>query len=116
MRAIGTHLPEGWRELVDPAWLEGWEPRAFEVEGGTTQVVTMGQGPPLVLVPPLPTSTVAHPAPSPAKPRALPPPAKLSLPGIPMLAGLGTLMLASLAGVTVLVIIRRRRAGSPPAG
>lgn len=54
MRAIGTHLPEGWRELVDPAWLEGWEPRAFEVEGGTTQVVTMGQGPPLVLVPPLP--------------------------------------------------------------
>jgi len=77
-----------------------------------------------VLVPPLPASVVAHPAPrpakppapSPARPHALPPPAKLSLPGIPMLAGLGTLMLASLAGVTVLVIIRRRRAGSPPAG
>jgi uncharacterized protein with PhoU and TrkA domain len=34
-----------------------------------------------------------------------------------MLAGLGTLMLASLAGVTVLVITRRgRRAGNPPAG
>src|SRR5690242_12702867 len=69
-----------------------------------------------VLVPPLPTHTVAHPVPSPARPHALPPPAKLSLPGIPMLAGLGTLMLASLAGVTVLVITRRRRAGSPPAG
>jgi 3-oxoadipate enol-lactonase len=54
MRAIGTHLPAGWRELVDPKWLEGWEPKAFELEGGTTQVVTMGQGPPLVLVPPLP--------------------------------------------------------------
>jgi D-alanyl-D-alanine carboxypeptidase (penicillin-binding protein 5/6) len=69
-----------------------------------------------VLVPPLPGHTVVQPAPRPAKPRALPPPAKLSLPGIPMLAGLGTLMLASLAGVTVLVITRRRRAGSPPAG
>jgi 3-oxoadipate enol-lactonase len=54
MRAIGTHLPAGWRELVDPQWLAGWEPRAFELEGGTTQLVTMGQGPPLVLVPPLP--------------------------------------------------------------
>ena len=70
-----------------------------------------------VLVPPLPVHTVAHSAPPSARPRALPPPAKLSLPGIPMLAGLGTLMLASLAGVTVLVISRRgRRAGSPPAG
>jgi D-alanyl-D-alanine carboxypeptidase (penicillin-binding protein 5/6) len=69
-----------------------------------------------VLVPPLPVHTVAHPA-APARPHALPPPAKLSLPGIPMLAGLGTLMLASLAGVTVLVITRRgRRAGSPPSG
>lgn len=69
-----------------------------------------------VLVPPLPAHTVANPAPRPAKPHALPP-AKLSLPGIPMLAGLGTLMLASLAGVTTLVITRRgRRAGSPPAG
>jgi D-alanyl-D-alanine carboxypeptidase (penicillin-binding protein 5/6) len=70
-----------------------------------------------VLVPPLPVHTVANPVPRHAKPRALPPPAKLSLPGIPLLAGLGTLMLASLAGVTALVIIRRgRRAGSPPAG
>jgi hypothetical protein len=72
-----------------------------------------------VLVPPLPVHTVAHPAAraAKAKPRALPPPTKLSLPGIPMLAGLGTLMLASVAGVTVLVITRRRRrAGSPPAG
>lgn len=70
-----------------------------------------------VLVPPLPAHTVAHPASRPAKPHALPPPARLSLPGIPMLAGLAALMLASLAGVTVLVITRRRRrAGNPPAG
>ena len=54
MRGIGTHLPDGWRPLVDPAWLAGWEPRPLELAGGTTQVVTMGDGPPLVLVPPLP--------------------------------------------------------------
>jgi pimeloyl-ACP methyl ester carboxylesterase len=54
MRGIGTHLPDGWRPLVDPAWLAGWEPRSFELPGGTTQVVAMGEGPPLVLVPPLP--------------------------------------------------------------
>jgi D-alanyl-D-alanine carboxypeptidase (penicillin-binding protein 5/6) len=56
-------------------------------------------------------------APQAARPRArpLPPPAKLALPGVPMLAGLGTLLLASLTGVTVLVITRRRRrAGDPP--
>jgi D-alanyl-D-alanine carboxypeptidase (penicillin-binding protein 5/6) len=71
-----------------------------------------------VLVPPLPAHTVAHrQAPPAVKPRALPKPAKLALPGFPMLAGLGTLMLASLGGVTVLVITRRgRRAGNPPAG
>jgi serine-type D-Ala-D-Ala carboxypeptidase (penicillin-binding protein 5/6) len=68
-----------------------------------------------VLVRPMP----GHPpkAPQAARPKArpLPPPAKLTLPGVPMLAGLGTLMLASLTGLTVLVIIRRgRRAGTPP--
>ena len=69
-----------------------------------------------MLVRPLP----GHPlqAPRPARPRArpLPPPAKLTLPGVPMLAGLGTLMLASLTGVAVLAITRRgRREGNPPA-
>jgi D-alanyl-D-alanine carboxypeptidase (penicillin-binding protein 5/6) len=68
-----------------------------------------------VLVRPLP----GHPpkAPQAARPKArpLPPPAKLTLPGVPMLAGLGTLVLASLTGLTVLVITRRgRRAGNPP--
>jgi serine-type D-Ala-D-Ala carboxypeptidase (penicillin-binding protein 5/6) len=71
-----------------------------------------------VLVRPLPD----HPLKAPQVPRAvrpkarpLPPPAKLALPGVPMLAGLGTLILASLTGLTVLVITRRgRRAGDPP--
>src|SRR5262245_28958055 len=69
-----------------------------------------------VLVRPLP----AHPpkAPQAARPKArpLPPPAKLTLPGMPVLAGLAALLLASLTGVTVLVITRRgRRPGNPPA-
>jgi D-alanyl-D-alanine carboxypeptidase (penicillin-binding protein 5/6) len=69
-----------------------------------------------MLVRPLP----AHPPkPAPAatpRARPLPPPARLTLPGMPVLAGLGTLLLAGLTGLTALVIIRRRRrAGSPPA-
>jgi len=50
-----------------------------------------------------------------AKARPLPQSAKLALPGTPMLIGLGALLLASLTGVTLLVISRRgRRAGNPP--
>src|SRR5690348_8331989 len=85
-------------ELTYAARLLDW---GFAEDGRVTPVG--------VLVPPLRAHMVSHPAPRPTRPRALPPPAKLSLPGIPMLAGLGTLMLASLAGVTVLVIIRRGR-------
>jgi D-alanyl-D-alanine carboxypeptidase (penicillin-binding protein 5/6) len=67
------------------------------------------------LVPPLPAHTVAHRQAPPAKPRALPPPAKLGLPGVPLMAGLGTIALAGLTAVTVAVVTRRgRRAGSPP--
>jgi D-alanyl-D-alanine carboxypeptidase (penicillin-binding protein 5/6) len=69
------------------------------------------------LVPPLPAHTVAHHQAPPATPRALPPPAKLGHPGIPLMAGLGTIALAGLTGVTVAVLTRRgRRAGTPPAG
>jgi D-alanyl-D-alanine carboxypeptidase (penicillin-binding protein 5/6) len=62
----------------------------------------------------------AHPPKAPpatrAKARPLPQSAKLALPGVPMLIGLGALLLASLTGLTVLVITRRGpRAGSPPA-
>ena len=70
-----------------------------------------------VLVKPRPARAVAHPAVAtvPPSPRALQPPAKLGLPGIPLMAGLGTLMLASLTGLVVLAITRRgRRAGNPP--
>lgn len=51
---VGARLDDGWRAVVDPAWLEGWSPRAFDLGDGTTEVVAMGEGPPLVLIPPLP--------------------------------------------------------------
>src|SRR6266704_871269 len=68
-----------------------------------------------VLVPPLPAHIVAHHQAPPVKPRTLPRPAKLGLPGVPLVAGLGTIALAGLTGLTVAVLTRRgRRAGSPP--
>jgi pimeloyl-ACP methyl ester carboxylesterase len=51
---IGAYLPDGWQRTVDPAWLDGWRGVAFELTGGTTEVVAMGKGPPLLLLPPLP--------------------------------------------------------------
>jgi pimeloyl-ACP methyl ester carboxylesterase len=39
---------------VDPAWLEGWRPERFALPNGSTEVVAMGTGPPLILLPPLP--------------------------------------------------------------
>jgi D-alanyl-D-alanine carboxypeptidase (penicillin-binding protein 5/6) len=91
-------------ELAYAARLLNW---GFAEDGKVTPVG--------VLVRPLP----GHPpkAPQAARPKArpLPPPAKLALPGVPMLAGLGTLMLASLTGLAVLMITRRgRRARNPP--
>jgi D-alanyl-D-alanine carboxypeptidase (penicillin-binding protein 5/6) len=67
------------------------------------------------LVRPLPVHPPKAPQAARPKARPLPPPAKLGLPGVPILAGLGALMLASLTALTVLVITRRRRAGDPPA-
>jgi pimeloyl-ACP methyl ester carboxylesterase len=51
---VGATLDPRWRAAVDPAWLEGWTPRAFDLGDGVTDVVVMGEGPPLVLMPPLP--------------------------------------------------------------
>src|SRR5437867_10984846 len=56
---VGASLGLAWRASVDPAWLTGWEPRRFSLEGGETEVVAMGEGPPLVLLPPLPGSKEA---------------------------------------------------------
>jgi len=51
---VGARLKGNWRACVDPAWLEGWAPRPFDLGDGTTDVLAMGSGPPLVLIPPLP--------------------------------------------------------------
>lgn len=54
MPAVGASLRAGWRALVPPGWLTGWTPRTFDLADGTTEVVTLGAGPPLLLLPPLP--------------------------------------------------------------
>lgn len=51
---VGARFPEGWRTLVPPEWIEAWRPEPLEIEGGVTEVVAMGNGPPLLLLPPLP--------------------------------------------------------------
>lgn len=53
-RVVAAHLSPGFREVVDPAWLEGWDARPFDLGDGITHVVAMGAGEPLVLTPPLP--------------------------------------------------------------
>jgi pimeloyl-ACP methyl ester carboxylesterase len=52
--SVGARFPEGWRARVPPEWLEDWSPRPFDLGDGTTEVVTMGEGPTLLLLPPLP--------------------------------------------------------------
>jgi len=53
-RSVAVHLDPGWKRHVDPAWLPGWNPEPFEITGGTTEVVAIGRGPAVVLLPPLP--------------------------------------------------------------
>ena len=52
--AMCARLSDGWRERVDPAWLDGWAPRRFELPGGATEVVVAGRGPTLLLLPGVP--------------------------------------------------------------
>src|SRR6516165_7291024 len=62
------------------------------------------------LVGPLPAHpAVHHPPPAHATPGALPPRARLGLPGVPLLAGLGTLVLAALTVLAVALVTRRGR-------
>lgn len=52
--SIAARLDPGWMRRADPAWLERWTPRRFPLAGGDTEVVEFGEGPPLLLLPPLP--------------------------------------------------------------
>src|SRR5689334_20443724 len=51
---VGARYPDGWRTQVPDDWLEGWSPTTFDLGDGTTEVVSLGSGPPLLLLPPLP--------------------------------------------------------------
>ena len=51
---VALRLADGWQRRADPAWLAGWHPQAFDLGDGTTDVVVMGGGRPLLLLPPLP--------------------------------------------------------------
>jgi pimeloyl-ACP methyl ester carboxylesterase len=54
MPRVGARLRDGWRDRVDPAWLAGWRPEPFALGDGVTEVVAMGEGPPVLLLPSLP--------------------------------------------------------------
>jgi len=54
MTQIGVSLGRGWEGCVGPEWLAGWTPQPFDLGGGTTDVVVMGEGPAMLLLPPLP--------------------------------------------------------------
>jgi len=50
MDPVAVSLGHGWERCVSPEWLAGWSPRAFDLGDGTTEVVVMGEGPPLLLL------------------------------------------------------------------
>src|SRR5262245_36711624 len=51
---VGARLGTGWESRVKPEWLHGWSGRSFDLEGGSTEVAILGEGEPLLLLPPLP--------------------------------------------------------------
>src|SRR5437867_5227393 len=51
---VAIRLADGWQGRVDPYWLADWHPKPFDLGNGTTEVVATGEGPPLLLLPPLP--------------------------------------------------------------
>lgn len=54
MPEVGTRAPECWRKLTPPQVVARWSEAPFALDdGGTTQIVSLGEGPPLVCVPSL---------------------------------------------------------------
>jgi len=54
LRSASARLDPAWRRHVPPEWLDGWAPVPFALRGAATEVVALGTGPPLLLLPPLP--------------------------------------------------------------
>lgn len=51
---VGARLAGGWESRVRPEWLHGWSGQSFDLGDGHTEVATLGEGEPLLLLPPLP--------------------------------------------------------------
>ena len=51
---IAVTMAPGWERTVSPTWLDGWRPEPFDLPGGHTRVIVMGEGPTMLLLPPLP--------------------------------------------------------------
>jgi pimeloyl-ACP methyl ester carboxylesterase len=51
---VSARLADGWRSHVDPSCLAGWQPERFALAHGETEVIAIGAGAPLLLLPPLP--------------------------------------------------------------
>lgn len=54
MPTITVRMGDAWRADAPPEWLEGWIPRRAPLDGGEAEYVEIGEGPPLLLLPPLP--------------------------------------------------------------
>jgi aminoacrylate hydrolase len=54
MRRMTARLDPRWRAHSGPGWSAGWTPRALSLGDGDTACVTLGAGPPCLLLPPLP--------------------------------------------------------------
>lgn len=51
---VGARLDPRWRDAAPRAWSGPWREQRFALDGGATRVVAIGEGPPLLLLPPLP--------------------------------------------------------------
>jgi 3-oxoadipate enol-lactonase len=62
VRSVGLHLGNEWRARAPVTWLERWRPERVALPGGTTELVRMGEGPPLLMLPPIPGYKEAYAA------------------------------------------------------
>ena len=54
MNSVGLRFGTGWEPHVPAEWSRHWTARAVSIGDGTTDVIDVGEGPTLLLVPPLP--------------------------------------------------------------
>ena len=54
LKRVGARLDPRWLDAAPAEWRARWNPVAFDLGDGVTEMVAMGEGPPLLLLPPLP--------------------------------------------------------------